>query len=463
MTDSIFVKFINRNDKGEIVKGKDALPLAIKAGQRTEKEINSYYLPDGTKYLPEPESLAYEKTLFPFIIFSKKRYVGNLYEDDANKKPKQKSMGIVLKRRDNAPIVKKIYGGIIDILLNHHDLNASVEFLKTELQGLVDGKVPLEELIITKTLRAEYKDPTKIAHRVLADRMGERDEGNKPAVNERIPFVYIHAPDAQLQGDRIEHPDYIREVGLTPDYRFYITNQLMKPICQLYALCIEKLEDYAHPPDYWNNMDRELAGKTMYTDEKKRRNRINDLRIRCASEILFDPYLIQLGDAPKRKSAPSASKSREEAKARRLANTTAKPITHELVAVMKDTKKEYIGTVTYHAIADPSVILYTNTTEYTKKDAKNKMICQIKLMECVFKELHVNKLLPKEGAIRIKVNAYFGNKWKKALINIDDMAEQMKKALDTQDCGAFEENTTLQLFIKLVNLSERYPYMIEAL
>ena len=26
-------------------------------------------------------------------------------------------MGIVLKRRDNAPIVKEIYGGIIDILM----------------------------------------------------------------------------------------------------------------------------------------------------------------------------------------------------------------------------------------------------------------------------------------------------------------------------------------------------------
>ena len=32
-------------------------------------------------------------------------------------KCKRKSMGIVLKRRDNAPIVKDVYGGIIDILM----------------------------------------------------------------------------------------------------------------------------------------------------------------------------------------------------------------------------------------------------------------------------------------------------------------------------------------------------------
>ena len=55
---------------------------------------------------------------YPFIIFSKKRYVGNLYEHDVNKF-KQKSMGIVLKRRDNANIVKRVIGGLVDILLNN--------------------------------------------------------------------------------------------------------------------------------------------------------------------------------------------------------------------------------------------------------------------------------------------------------------------------------------------------------
>lgn len=41
-----------------------------------------------------------------------------LYETDPNK-CKRKEMGIVLKRRDNAPIVKDIYGGIIDILMKN--------------------------------------------------------------------------------------------------------------------------------------------------------------------------------------------------------------------------------------------------------------------------------------------------------------------------------------------------------
>lgn len=58
--------------------------------------------------LAPPHNLEYEKTMFPLVLLSKKRYVGLLYEDDPDAKPKQKSMGIALKRRDYAPIVKHV-------------------------------------------------------------------------------------------------------------------------------------------------------------------------------------------------------------------------------------------------------------------------------------------------------------------------------------------------------------------
>jgi hypothetical protein len=56
---------------------------------------------------------------------------------------------------------------------------------------LLDGKVDLSELVISKTVKNEYANPNQIAHRVLADRMGERDPGNKPQSNDRIPYCYI--------------------------------------------------------------------------------------------------------------------------------------------------------------------------------------------------------------------------------------------------------------------------------
>ena len=43
-------------------------------------------------------------------------------------------MGIVLKRRDNAPIVKDVYGGIIDILMGERDVPKAIRFTKQSLQ-----------------------------------------------------------------------------------------------------------------------------------------------------------------------------------------------------------------------------------------------------------------------------------------------------------------------------------------
>ena len=46
------------------------------------------------------------------------------------------------------------------------------------------GSAPL----VTNTI---VKNPETIAHKVLADRIAERDPGNKPYSGDRIPFAYI--------------------------------------------------------------------------------------------------------------------------------------------------------------------------------------------------------------------------------------------------------------------------------
>jgi DNA polymerase elongation subunit (family B) len=236
-TDSVFVKFKMEDDNGKKLLGLEAVQKSIEIGLKFEKIVKTM--------LKSPHNLEYEKTFWPFVLLSKKRYVGNKYEFDT-KKYKQTSMGIVLKRRDNAEIVKDIYGGVIDIIMNKKDIKASKQFLKESLMNLINGIYPLEKLVITKNLRAGYKDPQSIAHKVLADRMGERDPGNKPQVNDRIPYVYICVPEKKgkriLQGNRIEHPQYIKENKLKPDYKFYITNQIMKPVAQVFSLVMDKPE-----------------------------------------------------------------------------------------------------------------------------------------------------------------------------------------------------------------------------
>jgi DNA polymerase elongation subunit (family B) len=214
-------------------------------------------------------------------------------------------MGIALKRRDNAPIVKRVFGGVIDIIMQKQDIGESINFLRSSVQELIDGKYPLEELIISKSLRADYKDPTRIAHKALAERMGERDPGNKPQVNDRIPYVYVDISEKEkkanggkgkekvLQGDRIEHPDHIRKAGLKPDYEFYITNQIMKPVSQIYALILEKMPGYKKGPDYFKDMEKKLI-VDKEGDMKKVKDRLGDLREAEVQDILFKPFLVKL-------------------------------------------------------------------------------------------------------------------------------------------------------------------------
>ena len=231
-TDSVFFTFNLEELDGTPIRGKKALEITIELAKQAGETAS--------KFLKKPHDLEYEKTFMPFCLLSKKRYVGMLYEEDPNK-GKRKEMGIVLKRRDNAPIVKEVYGGIIDILMKERDIQKAVDFLKQCLQNLLDENYPMDKLIISKSIRSDYKNPKQIAHKVLADRMTARDPGNKPASGDRIPYVYIHNPaKGALQGDKIETPTFIIENKLKIDYAFYITNQVMKPVQQVFALVLEK-------------------------------------------------------------------------------------------------------------------------------------------------------------------------------------------------------------------------------
>ena len=67
----------------------------------------------------------------------------------------------------------KIYMvGVIDILMKEHDVEMAVNYVKESLEKMVSGQYPVEKLIVTKSLRSNYKNPQQIAHKVLADRIG---------------------------------------------------------------------------------------------------------------------------------------------------------------------------------------------------------------------------------------------------------------------------------------------------
>ena len=279
-TDSIFIRFPTR-DLAESIR------LGIDAGKRITAAIDR-----------RPYKIAYEKTFYPFILFCRKRYVGMMYEEDPNAKPKRKSMGIVLKRRDNAPIVKDVFGGALDLLLSGASVKEAQAFTNQKLLDVLENRVPLEKFIISKSLRDDYKNPGQIAHRVLADRMADRDAGTAPKVGDRLQFVFVaENKEKGKQGDRIEEVGYVKQKGLTPDTQFYITNQIQNPVSQLFALCIDELDGYAPPrrPSYTTlmedmlvkyNNDEEEATKAVLARKEKQLDGIMFLSSPTLSKII---------------------------------------------------------------------------------------------------------------------------------------------------------------------------------
>ena len=286
-TDSIFFKFnLKDAETGKKIINKEALIYTIELAKQAG-ELAS-------KFLKNPHDLEYEKTFWPWALLSKKRYVGMLYEDDPDK-GKMKFMGIVLKRRDNAPIVKDIYGGVVEILMNEKSIKKSIEFVDKSLENLIDGQVIMDKLLVTKSLRGYYKNPKQIAHKVLAERIGLRDSGNKPGSGDRINYAYIKNPDKKaLQGEKIESPDYIKEANLKLDYGHYITNQIMKPLQQLFALELENISSFKEKwgPAKWQLEYLKLREK--WTDGEKFIKKYEEMRMKEIKVLIFDKYLKNL-------------------------------------------------------------------------------------------------------------------------------------------------------------------------
>jgi DNA polymerase elongation subunit (family B) len=266
-TDSIFVGFNPKNpETGEPLTGRDAR-VATKA---LTEEVGAFI----TGALKPPHDFEYDKIFDPFIIFSKKRYVGNKYEDSVDEY-KETSMGIVLKRRDNAPLLKMTYGAAIECLLNRQDVHGAIRVVKEKVRDLVNGKMKLSQLTITKSLRSEYKT-TPPAHKILANRIAERDPGNAPASGERIGYVYVKALAGQvpskLQGDRVETPAWIEKHGLQPDAEYYIEHQLYNPLAQLFAIMLEKMPGYVAPSSWPSDPDKlavqreAMAGRLLFDE-----------------------------------------------------------------------------------------------------------------------------------------------------------------------------------------------------
>merc|ERR1712072_1202020 len=116
----------------------------------------------------------------PYLLINKKRYAG-LYWTNPDKHDKMDCKGIESVRRDNCPLVKTVMDTCLNKILIDRDVKGAVEYTKSVISDLLQNKMDLSMLVITKAVtKSEEEYAGKQAHIELMNRMKKRDAGSAP-------------------------------------------------------------------------------------------------------------------------------------------------------------------------------------------------------------------------------------------------------------------------------------------
>lgn len=96
--------------------------------------------------------LEFEKTFLPLFLYKKKRYSGLMYTV-YNRPDKIDSKGLQLVRRDSIPFVREVSKDLLQLLMYEKNVKGAYLRAREAAKQLVDSKVPMEKLILSKTLR----------------------------------------------------------------------------------------------------------------------------------------------------------------------------------------------------------------------------------------------------------------------------------------------------------------------
>lgn len=153
--------------------------------------------------------------------------------------------------------------GSLDRLLTSFDKQGAVEYCKGMVNDLLQNRVDLSLLIITKGLSKKiasfaensddnneeeenkdnkkqkgkkqkappkankantYKNNANQAHVKLAEKMRKRDAGSAPSVGDRVSYVMIKGMKGQKAYELAEDPMYVLEHDIPIDFCHYIDN-----------------------------------------------------------------------------------------------------------------------------------------------------------------------------------------------------------------------------------------------
>jgi len=199
---------------------------AMKLGKEAAEKIS--------KHFTHPIKLEFEKVYYPYLLIKKKHYAGLLWTRP-DKYDKIDAKGIESVRRDNCPLVKHVIDTCLKKILIDRDIEGAQRYTKGIISDLLQNKLDLSLLVITKALSKEGSTyASKQAHVELADRMRKRNPHTAPAIGDRVPYVIVKAVKGAKAYEKSEDPLWVLENNIPLDYQYYLENQLKNPLIRIF-------------------------------------------------------------------------------------------------------------------------------------------------------------------------------------------------------------------------------------
>jgi DNA polymerase delta subunit 1 len=148
--------------------------------------------------------------------------------------------GIETVRRDNCSLVRDVVDTVLHKILIDRSVEQAVEFVKNTISDLLQNRLDISQLVITKALsRAADAYDSKQAHVELAERMRKRDPATAPAIGDRVPYVMIKGAKGAKGFEKSEDPIYVLENNVPIDTQFYLEHQLSQPLLRIFEPIME--------------------------------------------------------------------------------------------------------------------------------------------------------------------------------------------------------------------------------
>jgi DNA polymerase delta subunit 1 len=302
-TDSCYVIF------PQPVDPDGTLTTLFKVAENAAKRISATF--------KKPIELEFEKFMYPLILVAKKRYMYLEWTDPEKHNGEIEAKGVELVRRDNCPYVKETLDAVLQPIMFHNNVELGRQQAEVYIDKLLNGEVPIKKLILSKTLKNEYKGYQKVwtsklldgrpdtnggytwmhtkknklsgnletvpkipcmAHVALVEKMRLRDQNSAPKPGDRVPFVYTDINDPKaLSWKKTEDPVYTVENGIPIDTLYYLDHQLKNPLKTIFDILLGEIKcnELFRRPSLLKAKERE---KISIAEAKRKKEGNRDIR-----------------------------------------------------------------------------------------------------------------------------------------------------------------------------------------